>query len=374
MNNDGQVVGTLASDHAYLFTGTQVKDLTSELGPTLSAGLEINDQRVAVGVVGTYYSKRAFVYDATSSEVVILDPVPGTTRSEASAINSASQIAALCHSGYGSKGHLVLYEAAQEMRDVGSVCTVRSLNSAGQATGMRSASGVSIVDAYQYLKGTAYRVDLTQDPPLWEDLGVSPLPGHVTSEGKAINDEGVVVGQSSSLPAPDKFSPFVHFPNTSEHAGWHDLQDLLIDAQDWELFDATGINNNGQIVGSGMHNNPLGDRESCGFILTPVESDVIDVLPKHVTEYLAGYILEIGGGSKGGAGIVISPGGKPHPVPPHDPLVSVWRELSPAHRDLAVAQAVDRLAALLQPARQDLLKRAVSDVLDDALREIEQRR
>jgi probable HAF family extracellular repeat protein len=83
------------------------------------------------------------------------------------------------------------------------------------------------------------------------DFGVSqdlrPLPGDVATEARAINVNGDVVGRSGSADL-----------STSRAVLWRqgvaiDL-DTQTDADGWTLLIATGINDVGQIVGTGLHN------------------------------------------------------------------------------------------------------------------------
>jgi probable HAF family extracellular repeat protein len=102
---------------------------------------------------------------------------------------------------------------------------------------------------------------------LWEDgtfTDLGTLPGGETSLAFAINEEGQVVGFAQNPDAggdPQRATAAVL---------WHDgeifdLNDLIPADSDWYLTSAFGINDAGQIAGTGYLNG-----EQRGFVLTPV--------------------------------------------------------------------------------------------------------
>jgi probable HAF family extracellular repeat protein len=90
------------------------------------------------------------------------------------------------------------------------------------------------------------------------DLGTL---GAAPSEARAINSRGQVVGKSKDIYGT--YRAFIWEAGT----GMRSLRDLIPPAQQyhWNLSEATGINNNGFIVGTGMH-----DGVKRAFLLTPV--------------------------------------------------------------------------------------------------------
>ena len=94
-----------------------------------------------------------------------------------------------------------------------------------------------------------------------QDLGT--LPGGTTSYAYGINDNGQVVGY-----ADVEYGDY----GSGDHAFLYsdgvmqDLNNLIDPNSGWTLFDATGINDAGQIVGEGA--NSLGQNHA--FLLTPV--------------------------------------------------------------------------------------------------------
>jgi probable HAF family extracellular repeat protein len=76
-----------------------------------------------------------------------------------------------------------------------------------------------------------------------------------TTWGLAINDSGVIVGYSSFQAT---YHAFVY-----SGGKMRDLNKLIPAGSGWLLLQAFGINNAGQIVGTGMHNG-----KEHGFLLT----------------------------------------------------------------------------------------------------------
>ncbi len=94
----------------------------------------------------------------------------------------------------------------------------------------------------------------------WED-GVMTVISTQTSEAKAINNNGQIVG--------DMDSRFVENDGGfywSADTGFTDLGSLIVDNPGWVIDEVNDINDQGQIVGYGL--NP--DNELHGFLLTPV--------------------------------------------------------------------------------------------------------
>jgi uncharacterized protein (TIGR03437 family) len=103
------------------------------------------------------------------------------------------------------------------------------------------------------------------------DLGT--LPADKSSAALAINNSGTVVGFSSSQ-TPDIslfFAPLLEFAASTSHAmvytngTMYDLNRQLVNGSGWQLTAATGINNAGQIVGTGII-----QEQQHAFLLTPV--------------------------------------------------------------------------------------------------------
>jgi hypothetical protein len=71
------------------------------------------------------------------------------------------------------------------------------------------------------------------------------------AKGSGINDDGVVVGWSADA-SERNLRAFVDLPSGVD-ADFHDLQDVVVEADGWVLRGAIGISNTGYIVGCGTY-------------------------------------------------------------------------------------------------------------------------
>ena len=88
------------------------------------------------------------------------------------------------------------------------------------------------------------------------DLGV--LPGDNESRAMDVNNSGQVAGFSENI-FEDTRRAFLFSDGTL-----FDLNDLMVQNPGWKLVEATGINDRGQIVGTGLF-----EGNGRAFLLTP---------------------------------------------------------------------------------------------------------
>jgi len=154
----------------------------------------------------------------------------------------------------GGEAHAFLYTDGV-MIDLGTLGGSWSqsvaLNAAGQVAGNGATANDGETHAFLYTDGVMI------------DLGTLGGP---TSTAQAINGAGDVVGFSD---APDGTRAFVY-----TQGQLLDLNTLIPADSGWRLDYATGINDSGQIIGSGIV-----DGASHAFLLTPVETAVAQVQP-----------------------------------------------------------------------------------------------
>ena len=201
-NNLGQVVGTSYLEpnqwqppHAFLWQNNQMVDLGELPGDTASFAYAINDNGQVVGtssLTGMYGTfSHAFLWNATQ-EMTALQMIPGDYISIAYAINNNGVAAGYSESVFG-KSHAILWNSNGTPQDLG-------------------------------------------------DLGGNKTCAY------DVNISGSVVG--SSCLAGDK----VQHAFLWEEGEMKDLNDLIPSDSGWELIEAYGISDKGEIVGYGKYN------------------------------------------------------------------------------------------------------------------------
>ncbi len=165
------------------------------------------------------------------------------------------------------QAHAFLWRSGK-LRDIGvlpgyPISRAYAINNHNEAVGY---SGRALDDHAVYWSESTGMLDLGN---LGHPLGAS---------AKDINDSGVIVGYSSTA-------------NSRLGVVWHDfvlydLNKLLVNGQGWEISDANGINELGQIVGMGRRNG-----KSVGYVLTPVGEPMATLIGP--TPGVAGKVNEI---------------------------------------------------------------------------------
>ena len=302
VNNHGEVIGDSRIPnstlfHAFLYSGGQMQDLGT-LGGDISDAIGINDYDQVVGQSGIFTANgetfHAFLYsggrmqDLTPSGfysgawgindrsevsgLYIIDPIQGTIHaflysagqlrdlgtlggntSIGAGINDRGQVVGHSFTNGNTADHAFLYSGGQ-MQDLGALGTASAsnksvalrINEHGQIVGygyLHNDSGIS--HAFLYSSGQL------------RDLGT--LPGNDSSQAYDINNRGEIVGA------------FLNATNVSIGAFFYvggqmwDLNKLLAPNLGWTITNATGINDAGQIAGTGTLNG-----QTHALLLTPV--------------------------------------------------------------------------------------------------------
>lgn len=245
VNSVGQVAGDgdaphegNSGDRAFLYSAGQ----KTAFGGAVAHANAINDLGEIVG----RSSNRALLYSA--GKLTDLGTLGGSA-SEARGINSAGQIV-----GYSTttndEWHAFLYSEGR-MRDLGTLGGTSSdayaLNAQGRIVGRAKTAGGDD-HAFLYLEG--------------EMLDLGTLGGDV-SEAKAINDQGDIVGLSST--ADGRVHAFLY-----SNGKMTDLNTVVLPGSGLELDRANGINNAGQIVGTGHYATSPAISAPVAYLLTPV--------------------------------------------------------------------------------------------------------
>jgi probable HAF family extracellular repeat protein len=250
VNDAGQVIGQSeradGALHAFLWAGGRMADLGALSGRnsalhSFSRGAS-DSSLPAVGSAEIAGGVHALLY--TNNGLLDLDgPLGGRGRSFASGINAAGALVGGARTATGVTHAFQLIPG--RMQDLG---TLGGQNSSATAI---SAAGHVIGNA-ETTAGAVHAFLWPGSGPL-QDLGTL---GGRNSFAAAINSSGQIVGRSGS--AGGVTHAFVY------DGSMRDLNNLVPAGSGWDLVDATGINDSGQIVGFGR----LGGKMRA-FLLTP---------------------------------------------------------------------------------------------------------
>jgi probable HAF family extracellular repeat protein len=289
INRIGQVVGLATYPgsqigHAFLYSNGVKQDLGTIGGVTgaFSIATALNNSGQVVGNSNvTSVGIHAFLY--SNGAMRDLGTLGGAF-SNATGINNAGQVAGFAeHNPASLTSHAFLYSGGV-LHDLGtlggSVSNAFGINDAGQVVGRSTIRGDTDIHAFLYSNG------------VMQDLGT--LPGAINSVAYAINNLGQVVGyaghaflyvngvlhdlgtlggNASTALALNDSGAVVGWANNAAGAqraflysggALVDLNSLLPPGSGWELLEATGINDSGQIVGNGVING-----QTHGFLLSP---------------------------------------------------------------------------------------------------------
>jgi uncharacterized protein (TIGR03437 family) len=284
INASGQVVGSATTgageDHPFVYGGGSMTDLGTLGGTIANAATAINAGGQIVGVSpvtpGTDFPHDAFLYangrmtdigslgggvagafgiNASGDIVGSSDVRGGATHhafryhngtmidlgtlggavSDAVGINDSGQIAGGADTAGGGPYHPFLYGGGT-MADVGTLGGTtghaNAINNGGQLAGVSQLAGNAAEHAFLYGNG------------VMTDLGTL---GGATSSASAINGNGDVVGASATASAGQH--AFLYRNGTMI-----DLNTRIPAGSGWTLTGASGINDQGQVVGTGIVN------------------------------------------------------------------------------------------------------------------------
>jgi probable HAF family extracellular repeat protein len=276
INNKGQVTGNDYSNMpystAFLYSGATLTDLGTN-GQVASVGTGINNAGQVVGyTTNSSGVQQGFLY--TNGTMVNLTPSSSST-SGASGINDKGQVAGAYTSSSGQVHAALFFNGT--VTDLGTLpggtgSSATAINASGQVVGDSTFAGTGLDHAFLYSNGalqdlgtlggannfsSANAINAAgevvgqsstpggADAFLYKngtmyDLGT--LPGPQESSATGINDEGDIVGESLDKNT-QRFAAFLYADGTM-----YNLNDLLANGQGYLVTQATGINNAGQII------------------------------------------------------------------------------------------------------------------------------
>ncbi len=243
--------------HAFLYKDGLMRDLGLLPRGTTSQGNAINrlgevagEADNSTGIVVAFLYKHGTLID--------LGAFPGGEGSLAFGINDLGDVTGTAGAGTDSDGFLY---SNGKLRDIGKLplpganySTGRAINNAREITGDSGILAGGSNHGFLYSKGKMV------------DLGL--LPTGKSSSGMAINSLGQIVGVADVFvpyPPPITSPPGIHVGHgiLYSEGKMHDLNAMIPANSGWVLGTASGINDRGQIAGTGTINN-----EIHGYLLT----------------------------------------------------------------------------------------------------------
>ena len=232
ISDSGDVVGwstpkASGAGNAFLWNGHRMAAV-SGMAPSGARG--INDSGQVAGECGDIVSPEVFACVVTGSSVTTL-PEPNLGCFTAIAINNSGQVLANCYQYDNTLAVVWTKDSPTVLPTLGGAgATATAINGLGQVVGTAETS-TGAFDGFLWSNGT-----LT-------DLGSSFSP-------TAINDSGVIVG-----------GPLIYSAGTLQN-----LNNLIPAGSPYQIRDATGINDNGQIAANATD---TATGQVHGLMLTP---------------------------------------------------------------------------------------------------------
>jgi probable HAF family extracellular repeat protein len=212
--------------------------------------------------------------NGTTGSMIDLGDLPGGSNvSSAAGINDLGQVVGEGSATTGTRGFL--WTPSTTHGTTGSMIDLGDLSGGSDRSTAAGVNGVGQVVGYSNAASGDRAFLWTPNAPNSStggmiDLGVLP-GGNPTSEAKAINGQGVVVGESLSALGQRAFN---WSPNSANGTvgTMLDLNALMepVSGSGWTLAIAYGINNMGQITGYGQFSTPGGVNVGHAFLLTPI--------------------------------------------------------------------------------------------------------
>lgn len=258
INSTGQVAGysQLSSGSYRGFISIHgVLTSVGTLGGDYSDAEGINDLGQVTGASSTA-SGLTHPYLWTNGKMTDLGTLPGGNNTwdwnSGEAVNNSGEVVGW---GYGNSGFQAILWSHGQIKDLGDLggglSQAFGINDLGQITGQAYITGGIGADAFLYDNG------------VMQDLGTISSPSGGNGQyayGLAINDSGVVVGESTYQinGTGITYHAFVY-----SNGKMQDLNALIPANSGWVLSTAYAINDAGQIVGYGTHN-----KQQRAFLLT----------------------------------------------------------------------------------------------------------
>jgi probable HAF family extracellular repeat protein len=262
INDSGQVVGeskktVFGTDYAFLWSdATGMQDLGT-LGGDSSVASAINNLGQVVGSAQTTAGEFHPFFYSGSGRLQDLTTLAGL--SNASDINDSGQIVG------SAQNRPALYSRSGGLQNLGTFGgeegIATAINNLGQVVGWAD-TGETYAGDPRECPCNITRAFLYDGSGTLQDLGT--LGGPI-SRAIDINNLGQIVGDASNVEGSNVTVPFVYSDGRMRN-----LNDLIPANSSWYLSSVEGINNAGQIVGTGTIQDPERNYPVHAFLLNPI--------------------------------------------------------------------------------------------------------
>lgn len=273
MNNAGQVVGSAfpndeSYNHAFLWDSVHgIQDLGTG-GYASGQAYGINDAGQITGIFTTSGGWRAFLHNGGGTLLASdnLGSLPGGTESFGVSINNAGQMVGDATNAAGQR-HPMYWDSAHGMQDLGTLPggTFGIANQISQTGDIAGFADTALGPSHAFLYSEG----------VMSDLGT--LPGYPIATAFGLNNCGQVVGASSVNGSPGNPGLYDERAFLWSDGVMHNLNDLIAPTSGWVLEDAGGINDRGQIVGTGYNGS-----QYRAVLLNPIALQSLTVSPATV--------------------------------------------------------------------------------------------
>ena len=268
INDFGQVVGeskksVYGCDYAFLWSDATGMQNLGTLGGESSVAYGINNLGQVVGSAETKEGEfHAFFYSGSG---VLQDLTTFGVSNSARDINDSGQIVGY-YTHQPGQYHPFLYSGSRGLQDLGTLGGEEgiafAINNLGEVVGRADTGATFEPDDPQECPCNVSHAFLYSGSGTLQDLGTLGGPN---SEATDINDFGQIVGNAGYVKRSTVTAPFIYSDGKMSN-----LNDLIPANSGWFLGSADGINNSGQIVGTGTIQDPERNYPVHAFLLTPV--------------------------------------------------------------------------------------------------------
>lgn len=262
LNNRGQIIGEPRGPHAisggiehnaraFLWQNGKLTDLGTPGMPSQYVATGINDSGQ---IIGTSYGHPLLWENGRRTYLPKLFKDPPYTQMpcETGGINNRGQSVGYAAANNGDT-HAVLWQN-ERVVDLGT--------SSGHEARAVAINDHSQIVGYASLKRFQYRHAMLWQGGKRHDL--TTLPGDTDSQAAAINNRGQIIGSSEKIIYIPSLRGYPSRAFLWQNGKISDLNAFLPSRSGWHLERAQGINDRGQIVGSGTYKG-----KPHGFLLTP---------------------------------------------------------------------------------------------------------